>query len=42
MTAAHPLDYRTVRCRKMTFRGHGAMVSGTANDMPPPPNLGYS
>jgi hypothetical protein len=26
--------------RKMTFRGHGAMVGGTTNDMPPPPIAG--
>lgn len=26
-----------VCARKMTFRGHGAMVGGTSNDMPPPP-----
>jgi len=23
--------------RKLTIRGHGSMVGGTANDMPPPP-----
>lgn len=28
---------RPSRARKMTFRGHGAFVGGTANDMPPPP-----
>jgi len=26
-----------VCARKMTFRGHGAMLGGTSNDMPPPP-----
>lgn len=28
---------RLGRTRKITMRGHGVMVGGTANDMPPPP-----
>jgi hypothetical protein len=26
--------------RKLTLRGRGSMVGGTANDMPPPPTVG--
>jgi hypothetical protein len=33
---------RSLQTRKTSLRGHGSFVGGTANDMPPPPDLGVS